>query len=48
MGLFVAAHGWGDLKAPLLTPLPKIPHPLPTTYSTIMKRGTVIPYLKKI
>ena len=41
MGIFGAAHGWwGDKKAPL----PKICH----TYPTMMKLGTVIPYLKKI
>ena len=32
---------WGGQKGP---PLPKICH----TYSTMMKLGTVIPYLKKI
>ena len=42
MGFFGAAHGieGGDKKAPL----PKTRH----TYSTMMKRGTVIPYLQKI
>ena len=41
MGFFGAAHGWGgEQKAPL----PKICH----IYSTMMKLGTVIPYLKKI
>ena len=41
MGFFGAAHGWrGGKKAPL----PKICH----TYPTMMKLGTVIPYLKKI
>ena len=42
MGIFGAAHGWrGEAKkAPLL----KICH----TYPTMMKLGTVIPYLKKI
>ena len=40
MGLFEAAHGWGSQRAPL----PKICH----TYPTIMKPGTVIPYLRKI
>ena len=41
VGLFGAAHGWGgEQKAP---PLPKICH----TYPTMMKLGTVIPYLKK-
>ena len=43
IGFFGAAHGWGDggQKRP---PLPKIYH----TYPTIMKLGTVIPYVKKI
>ena len=42
MGIFRAAHRWGGgAKRP---PLPKICH----TYPTIMKLGTVIPYLKKI
>ena len=40
MGLFGAAHGRGDKKAPL----PKICH----TYPAIMKLPTVTPYLKKI
>ena len=45
MGIFGAAHGWGGgggwgKKASL----PKISH----TYPTMMKLGTVIPYLKKI
>ena len=42
MGLFGAALGWegGRLKAHL----PKICH----THPTMMKPGTVIPYLKKI
>ena len=40
MGLFGAAHGWGDQKGPLL----KVCH----TYTTMMKLGTAIPYLKKI
>ena len=40
MGFFGAAHGWGGLFGPL----PKICH----TYPTIMKLGTVIPYLRKI
>ena len=35
--IFGAAQGWGG-------PLPKICH----TYSTMMKLGTVIPYVKKI
>ena len=40
MGIFGAAYGWGDQERPL----PKICH----TYPTVMKLGTVIPYLKKI
>ena len=39
MAFFGAAHGWG--KKPLLL---YICH----TYPTMMKLGTVIPYLKKI
>ena len=39
MGFFGAAHGWGGQ-----TPPSKICH----TYPTMMKLGTVIPYLKKI
>ena len=39
MGIFGVAHGWGGG-----VPLPKICH----TYPTVMKLGTVIPYLKKI
>ena len=41
MGFFGAAHGWQGLFGPLL---PKICH----TYRTMMKLGTVIPYLRKI
>ena len=40
MGIFGAAHRWSGGK----TPLPKICH----IYPTMMKLGTVIPYLKKI
>ena len=40
MGLFRAAHGWVGKKAPL----PKICH----TYPTMIKLGTVIPYLMKV
>ena len=40
MDLFGAAHGLGGQK----TPLPRISH----TYPTMMKLGTVIPFLKKI
>ena len=40
MGFFRAAHGWGAF----LGPLPKISH----TYPTMMKLGTVIPFLRKI
>ena len=39
MGLFEAAHGLGEKE-----PFPKICR----TYPTMMKLGTVIPYLKKI
>ena len=42
MGLFGAAHGWGVEGQK--DPVPKICH----TYPTIMKLGTLIPYLKKI
>ena len=41
MGIFGTAHGWGVGKE---SSLPKICH----TYPTMMKLGTVIPYLKKI
>ena len=41
MGIFRAAHRW---RGPKMLPLPKICH----THSTVMKLGTVIPYLKKI
>ena len=41
MGFFGAAYGWGGT---FLTRLPKICH----TYPTMMKLGTVIPYLRKI
>ena len=40
MSIFEAAHGSGDQKGPL----PKFCH----TYPTMMKLGTVTPYLKKI
>ena len=40
MGFFGAAQGWGDGQK---SPFPKICH----TYPTMMKLGTVIPYLKK-
>ena len=40
MGNFGAAYGWGGQK----DPLPKICH----TYPTMMKLGTVMPYLKKV
>ena len=43
MGVFGAAHGWGG-GGGKKAPLPKICH----TYPTMMKLGTVIPYLKKI
>ena len=41
MGIFGAAHGWGEGKK---AHLPKICQ----TYPIMMKLGTVIPYLKKI
>ena len=42
-GIFGTAYGWGgEAKSP--PPLPKICH----TYPTMMKLGTVTPYLKKI
>ena len=41
MGFFGAARGWGG---GFLAPLPKIRH----TNPTMMKFGTVIPYLRKI
>ena len=41
MSFFEAAHGWGGPKRP---PLPKICH----TYPTLVKLGTVMPYLRKI
>ena len=40
MGLFRTAHRWGREKR---SPVPKICY----TYSTMMKLGTVVPYLKK-
>ena len=40
MGIFGAAHGWGGQKGPLSK--------ICDTYPTIMKLGTVIPYLEKI
>ena len=42
MGIFGAAHGWGGWGQNL--PLPKLCH----RYPTMMKLGTVIPYLSKI
>ena len=44
MGFFGAAHGRGGGPPPKRPPLPKICH----RYSTMMKLGTVIPFLKKI
>ena len=44
MGIFGAAHGWGEGGGQKGHPLPKICH----TYPTTMKPGTVIPYLKNI
>ena len=40
MGLFGVAHGSGGKKAPLSK--------ISQTYSTMMKLGTVKPYLKKV
>ena len=44
MGFFGAAYGWGGAGVAKRPSLPKIRH----TYPTMMKLGTVIPYLKKI
>ena len=47
MGLFGAAHGWrgsGEGGEGAKDPFSKICH----TYPTLMKLGTVIPYLKNI
>ena len=44
MGFFGADHGWGGTGRGKKAPLPKICH----KYPKMMKRGTVIPYLKKI
>ena len=44
MGLFGAAHVWGGGGGGQKGPVPNICH----TYPTMMKLGTVIPYLKKI
>ena len=44
MGIFGAGHGWRGGGGAKSSPLPKICH----TYPTMMKLGTVIPYLKKI
>ena len=41
-GFFGAAHGWGGGGGGGNTPIPKICD----TYPTMMKLGTVIPYLK--
>ena len=42
---FGAAHGWGEEGGGAKKPsLPKICH----TYPTMIKLGTVLPYLKKI
>ena len=43
MGFFGAAYEWGR-EGQKVAPLPKICH----TYLSMMKLGTVIPYLKKI
>ena len=44
MGIFGAAHRFVEGGGAKMIPLPKIFH----TYSTMMKFGTVIPYIKKI
>ena len=49
MAFFRSAHGWEEVGGAggggaKKAPLPKIWH----TYPTMMKLGTVIPYLKKI
>ena len=44
MGLFGAAHRWGVGRGAKRPPHSEICH----TYSRMMKRGRVIPYLKKI
>ena len=43
-GLFGASHGLRGGRGGKKTPLPKICH----TYTTMIKLGTVIPYLRKI
>ena len=43
MGFLGAAHGWGGGKKIPPPPLPKTCH----TYPTMIKLGTVIPYLKR-
>ena len=45
MGIFGAAQGWGG-GGGQKTPLPS--SKICRTYPTMMKLGTVIPYLKKI
>ena len=44
MGIFGTSHGWGGGGGQKGHSLPKICH----TYPTMIKLGTVIPYLKKI
>ena len=44
MSIFGSAHGWRRVVQKSIAPLPEICH----TYPTMMKLGTVIPYLKKI
>ena len=44
MGIFGAAHRFVEVGGAKMIPLPKIFH----TYSTMMKFGTVIRYIKKI
>ena len=41
MGIFEDTHGWGGGRGGKKAPLPKICH----IYCTMMKLGTVIPYL---
>ena len=44
VGIFEAALGWRGGGSVKKAPLPKICH----SYYTMMKLGTIIPYLKKI
>ena len=47
MGFFGATHGWGGGGGALPPPPPPLPK-IRQTYPTMMKLGTVIPYLRKI